>query len=295
MKSGPQAALLPDCRRLHLNHGPIDLIVEAFGAEREVRAAYRQAIRRFSTILEELVAELAALRRPFRTEQPPEIFRGSVARRMVRAVAPHARVFVTPMAAVAGAVADEVLSALTAGRRLDRAYVNNGGDIALHLEAGQAFATGLVLAAERPTPVGLTRIEHEMPVRGIATSGRGGRSFSLGIADIVTVLAGDAAAADAAATLIANAVDVDHPGIERRPACELDPDGDLGNLAVTVAVGPLDREAVAAALDAGLRVASRMQRRGLIAGAFLSLDGVTRTLADGPALVVRDCGAATPI
>ena len=30
--SGPQASLLSDGRRLHLNHGPIDLIVEAFGA-----------------------------------------------------------------------------------------------------------------------------------------------------------------------------------------------------------------------------------------------------------------------
>ncbi len=37
------------------------------------------------------------------------------------------------MAAVAGAVADHILAAMIAGRRLAKAYVNDGGDIALHL------------------------------------------------------------------------------------------------------------------------------------------------------------------
>ena len=86
-------------------------------------------------------------------------------------------------------------------------------------------------------------------MRGIATSGQGGRSFSLGIADAVTVLARRAADADAAATMIANAVDLDHPAIQRRPAVRLDPDSDLGDLPVTVAVGDLSRSEVAAALD----------------------------------------------
>lgn len=294
MQAGPQVMLLPDGRRLHLNHGPMDLIVEAFGTDREVEAAYRQATERFSTMLAELVAELSELRRPFRTDRPPEAFRGPVASRMARAVAPHAGVFVTPMAAVAGAVADEILESLLSGRRLDRAYTNNGGDIALYLAPGQAFTTGLVGSAERPTPLGTVRIEHAMPVRGIATSGRGGRSFSLGIADSVTVIAADAAAADAAATLIANAVDIDHPAVERRPARELDPDSDLGDRAVTVSVGPLDGDAVYAALDRGVCAAGGMLRRGLIAGALLSLAGATRTVGDGVATAARDCGPARP-
>ena len=53
---GPTAHLLPD-GRLHLNHGPIDLIVEAFGARGDVQTAYGRASDRFATILEELVAE----------------------------------------------------------------------------------------------------------------------------------------------------------------------------------------------------------------------------------------------
>ena len=88
-------------------------------------------------------------------------------------------------------------------------------------------------------------------MRGVATSGWQGRSHSLGIADAVTVLARCAAVADAAATLIANAVDVDHPGIRREPARVLDEDSDLGDRPVTVAVPALDPETIDAALDAG--------------------------------------------
>jgi ApbE superfamily uncharacterized protein (UPF0280 family) len=58
------AHLLPDGRRLHLQHGPIDLIVEAWGDARAVAAAYQRAVARFPTILPELVAELTILRTP---------------------------------------------------------------------------------------------------------------------------------------------------------------------------------------------------------------------------------------
>lgn len=294
MQAGPQIALLPDGRRLHLNHGPIDLIVEAFGASGEVEAAYHQAAERFSTVLAELVAELPKLRQRYEAVSPTEAFHGSVSRRMARAVAPHTDVFVTPMAAVAGAVADEILAALVSGRLIDRAYVNNGGDIALYLTPGHVFKTGLAGSSERPVPLGTVRIDHAVPVRGIATSGRGGRSFSLGIAESVTVLAADSAAADAAATLIGNAVDIDHPAIERRPACELDADSDLGDRPVTVSVGALDGDAVAAALGAGVRAACRMQDRRLIAGALLSLAGTVRTVGDVFVPEARDCAPALP-
>jgi len=110
-------------------------------------------------------------------------------------------------------------------------------------------------------------------VRGIATSGWRGRSFSLGIADSVTVLARDGAAADAAATLVANAVNVDHPAVERRPARDLDPDSDLREHPVTVAVGTLDFEALAEALARGRREARRLIEAGLIAAAYIELQG----------------------
>ena len=336
--------------RLHLQHGPIDLVIEAFGAADEVERAYAQAIDRFGDILPTLVGELAVLRRPVMQAYP--LLQGPVARRMAEAVWPHRTVFITPMAAVAGAVADEMLQAMVRGRTLDKAYVNDGGDIALHLAPGQSLRAGIVADSttspfrwgsapsygamgsqpsearlmsgrtlhsnvrERrrkhdaaltppstitstPPPLngeerysldGVALLTHERPVRGVATSGWGGRSFSRGIADSATVLAATAAAADAAATMIANAVNADHPAIERRPADSLDPDSDLGELPVTVAVGALPPEIVDAALDRGLVEARRLRLRGLIDSVALSVQGQWRLETGGTPLALSEAG-----
>jgi ApbE superfamily uncharacterized protein (UPF0280 family) len=286
MARGPQIAMLPDGKRLHLQYGPTDMIVEADGDKDEIAAVYRQAIARFRTILPELVGELPRLRQPVAEDMLADSFRWSTARRMAEAARLHRGVFVTPMAGVAGAVADELLAAMVKGRRLGRAYANNGGDIAIHLEDGAEFTVGLVGYPNNPEPVGRFTITQDMPVRGVATSGRHGRSFSLGIADAVTVLARNAASADVAATLIANRVNVDHPAIERRPAQALDPDNDLGRLPVTVAVGPLDQASRDAALDAGLACAEAMRGTGLIYGAVLALNETYRVAGPGLAEVL---------
>jgi ApbE superfamily uncharacterized protein (UPF0280 family) len=259
--------------RLHLQDGPIDLIVEAFGAAEEIDRAYRAAGARFLTILDELCEELPSLRSA--AAEPPQ---GIVARRMWDAVQPFARdVFITPMAAVAGAVAEEVLGAMTGVAPLQRAYVNNGGDIALALAPGETLRIGMVDRPDMPGMFGSLFIAADQPVRGIATSGWRGRSFSLGIADAVTVLADTAAMADAAATIIANAVDLPgHAAIDRRPARDLAPDNDLGVRPVTVAVGALTDVEKEQALQRGCRVAEMCLERRLIRAAALHLGGVTR-------------------
>ncbi|QND67491.1 UPF0280 family protein [Mesorhizobium loti] len=271
---GPQTHWLHDGKRLHLNHGPIDLIVEAFGDADECSAAYAQAVARFQTILMELVEELPELRLPA-FFLAPRTFAGPTARRMEAAVMPLAECFITPMAAVAGSVADEMLAALLADRKLDRAYVNNGGDCALHIGKGQSM--GLAIAGTGNDLADRITIRAEDGVRGVATSGWRGRSFSLGIADAVTVLAKTGAEADAAATLIANAVDLPgNPAIKRIPAHDLSPDSDLGARLVTHGVGTLALGEVARALDNGLAVAEDFRRRGLIAGSALFLGGEIR-------------------
>jgi len=276
--SGPQARLLaPNLpkggQRLHLNHGPIDLIIEAFGAPAEIAAAYDQAVARFQTILTELVAELPDLRKA--ATASPRAFASSITRRMEAAVCPLSTDFITPMAAVAGSVADETMAAMIAGRRLEKAYVNDGGDIALFLSRGAA-----INAAIAGTGHGLSdrvTIRHADPVRGMATSGWRGRSFSLGIADAVTVLARTAAEADAAATIIANAVDLPgHSAIARAPASSMAPDTDLGDRLVTVEVGKLTLTEIAAALERGHAVAAALRKRGLIESAALFLAGDSR-------------------
>jgi ApbE superfamily uncharacterized protein (UPF0280 family) len=271
----PQIRFLADGRRLHLQDGPIDLIVEACGRETEVRAAYDAAARRFTGLLDELCGELPDLRQA--ADPTRCILRGTVARRMYAAVAPFAsKHFITPMAAVAGAVAEEILGAMTGAAQLDRAYVNNGGDIALHLADGERFTVGLM---DRPDAQGLMRtmiVDADDPVRGVATSGRHGRSFSLGIADAVTLLARTASQADAAATIVANAVDLPgHPAIVRVAARDLQPDSDLGGRLVTRDVGKLSGNEIGKALDAGRRRARELLSAGLIEGAALRLLGET--------------------
>jgi hypothetical protein len=271
----PQIAWLACGKRLHLQDGPIDLIVEAEGGVSEVRAAYEGAARRFTGLLDELCAELTELRRAADPRQCS--LKGVVARRMHDAVAPFARDhFITPMAAVAGSVAGEILGAMLIAAPLDRAYVNNGGDIALHLSAGKQFSIGLL---DRPDRLGMMRtltVDADDTARGIATSGRHGRSFSLGIADAVTVLARTASQADAAATIIANAVDLPgHRAIVRYPANELQPDSDLGGRLVTRDVGELSYDEIAAALEAGAACARKLLAAGLIDGATLRLLGET--------------------
>jgi len=273
MKRLPQIALLSDGRRLHLQDGPIDLIVEARGDASQVRAAYDAAARRFTGLLDELCLELTELRKA--AEPGACALKGVVARRMYAAVAPYAPdCFITPMAAVAGSVAEEILGAMLSAASLDQAYVNNGGDIALHLARGEHFSVGLM---DRPGRDGVMRrmkVVADDPVRGIATSGRHGRSFSLGIADAVTVLAATASQADAAATIIANAVDLPgHPAIVRQPANELQPDSDLGARLVTRDVSELSPTEIAAALESGAECARHLFDRGLIEGAVLQLSG----------------------
>ncbi len=282
---GPAARMLPDGRRLHLQHGPIDLIVGATGPDAEVRAAYALAVDRFQDVLDRLVDELPLLRSPIAAPRPRP--KGPVARRMVAAVWPHRAVFVTPMAAVAGAVADEMLAAMTAGPKLETACVNNGGDIAVHLVDGARLRLGVVGEIDNPAIDATAVLTAESPVRGVATSGWRGRSRSFGIADAATVLARSAAAADAAATLIANAVSADHPAIARAPAADLDDNTDLGTRAVTTAVGALDPETLSAALDRGAGCAAEMIEAGHAIAAMLVLRQERRVIGEAPALAAR--------
>jgi uncharacterized protein len=265
--------LLPDGRRLHLNDGPIDLIIEADGAAHAVRAAYASAARQFVTILDGLCAELPLLR----SRSTPQSAKptGAIARAMAAAVFPYSeQSFITPMAAVAGAVAQAVLAAMTRAADLDRAYVNNGGDIAIHLSDRHHYTLGMIERLDSATLFGSVEISAASPVRGVATSGWRGRSFSLGIADAVTVLAHDAAKADAAATIIANAVDLPgHPAVTRVPANEIAPDSDLGAIPVTRGVGLLSGSDIDMALCRCLPLAESLRERRLIDSAALCLQG----------------------
>lgn len=273
----PLTNIIPD-GRLHLQHGPIDLII---GAEGDREGAFLAAERRFETVLTELMDELPELRKPF--DSSTKMLSGETAQRMHRATEPFVgHSYVTRMAAVAGAVADTVLASMIEEAVLTRACVNNGGDIAIHLAEGQSYSAAI--AAQCGVHLGRLKVSYNDPVRGIATSGRHGRSLSMGIADSVTVLARTAAEADVAATLIANAVDLPgHPGITRKPANEVRDETDLGALPVVTNCTTLTEYECQQALIAGEETAKSFLRQGLISGAALILQGVSVTL--GHALI----------
>lgn len=260
----PSAAILPCGCRLHLQHGPIDLII---GVDQDQDNAFDAATHRFETVLEELVSELAELRLPLNAAlKRPD---GNIAQRMDFACRPYAKnEFVTRMAAVAGSVADEVMRAMKQTTNCQKSYVNNGGDISLFLGGEERFVTAML--SHDGIELGRIEIAAKDQISGIATSGRHGRSHSLGIADSVTVLASNAAQADVAATLIANAVDIPgHSSIERIAAAELSPDSDLGDRLVVVGCGKLSFEDQKSAIEHGEAKADEFLNKGLIKSAAI--------------------------
>ncbi len=266
--------------RLHLNHGPIDLVIGVWGDKDHQSTAFAAAQSRFATILDELVSELETLRCRY---DPAQEFSSPVARRMQAAIAPFGNQhFITPMAAVAGAVADEIMDEMRQAALLSRAFVNNGGDIAVHVEDAKTLTIGLI---NRPEPEfaaiqGNAHIDAASGIGGIATSGRHGRSFSLGIADSATALAANAASADAAATIIANHVNINSDFISRTPAHQLDPDSDLDDLLVVTNIGDLSSAQISDALDNGAALATNFYQINSIIGAHLKLAEATRTIGN---------------
>ncbi|MFT5390052.1 MAG: ApbE superfamily uncharacterized protein (UPF0280 family) [Gammaproteobacteria bacterium] len=257
--------------RVFLQHGPINLVIHADGDAHDVALAYAQLCDAFPFWLGTLVEELTRLRQGESFTMP--LPSGNIARRMAKSVRDCAPTFATPMAAIAGAIADEAIELFHQQTGIVRAYVNNGGDIALYVSPGETLKVGIVADTKNGQPTATVTVDAASGIGGVATSGWQGRSCSFGIADAVTVLARTAATADVAATLVANAVDIEHPGIERRPANEIDEDTDLGSRLVTVGVPQLTPSQVELALALGRVEAVRLQQLGQIHGAALSLQG----------------------
>jgi ApbE superfamily uncharacterized protein (UPF0280 family) len=267
MPRRPSAAAAGE--RLHLSHGPIDVVLKAcvpmpFAQPRPPAGASGNPAG-------------AVRRSPCRTPMTSPRADGPVARRMLAAWS-FADVFVAPMAGgrrwPTSCWQHDAAASLGASSSATR------GDIAVLVAPDQTRQRRRrrVLRGATPLLNGAIRIDATSGIGGIATSGARGRSFSLGIADAVTTLARDAATADVAATLVANAVNVDSPAIRRRPARELDPDSDLRDLPVTVSVGPLTSAEIDAALANGEGRALDYRRRGLIVDAALMLAGRSRML-----------------
>ena len=262
-----------DGNRLQLQQGPINLVIKAFGAKVAVQKAYQKAIHYFPSILPGLVLNLEKLKQTVALEMETTEARIEcpTSQHMIKTTSVFAGKFVTPMACVAGAVADQVLSVIRDTPGIDKAFVNNGGDIAVYLTPKQSLDIGVVPSLVKAVPEAKFTLRNRDLISGVATSGWNGPSFSRGIADAVTVLAGSAAEADIAATLIANEVNVESPAVTRKQAFLIDDTSDLGSRLVTTHVGVLSKLEIATALENGLVCAQLMIRENRISAALISV------------------------
>ena len=202
----------------------------------------------------------------------------------------------TPLAAVAGAVADEVAEfALALGA--DRVVVNNGGDIAVRLSSGQSLRVGVKPPdpeQDQASPImGRLNLRGGDGIGGVASSGWQGRSHSSGVADLVTVWGSSAAQADAAATALGNAAQA--PGAESAPAQDIDPDSGLGEQKLTTQVGPLPREQRLAALRGAREVAHRLHGQGIIIGCLVLVQGEALLLDQGRRITLAGPAASAKL
>lgn len=260
--------------QVFVDFGPVSMVITASRNGEGDTQLCRAAFPVIAACLEDLRPSLEMLRR-----YPPQVELEQLTgagETMARAVLRTGDPWLTPMAAVAGTVADAVADFLFA-QGAEKVTANNGGDIALRLSPGQSLGLGVLYDLERG---GVDRVVHltaEKGVGGVATSGLGGRSLTTGIASGVTVFSRRCAQADALATLLADRSCIDSPAVHTRLAGELDPDSDIADLPVVVSVEPLSREEKERALEQVLREAEEQYRRGNLLACIATVQGVTVT------------------
>jgi len=248
--------------------GPMRLVIRAWnGGQPEIKLT-RQAAEVSISYLERIARCQSLLSRPIpEIEDLPE---DELALRMITSANAIGDEDLTPMAAVAGTIADAAADWLV-GQNMDRVIVDNGGDIALRLKAGETATVGIRPRIDNMQVSHVLHLDGSQSTWGVATSGVGGRSLTRGIASAVTVVAATASAADAAATAIGNACFVEDCGIIQLPAESLDPNTDLAGLSVTTKVGELLPEKVAMAIKSARQKAELLSQRNIIFGAFMAL------------------------
>jgi len=248
----------------------------------EVSFAYLEAVAKHKKVLSDFVGNIKAL---------PE---NDLAQRMIESVQAIGDIDLTPMAAVAGTLADAVADWLFI-RGSTKVVVDNGGDIAIRLAAGETATVGIRPQINHFDISHIARLDDRCSSWGVTTSGLGGRSFTRGIASAVTVLAASASVADAAATAIANACYVRDKNIRQTPAEQIDPNTDLAGKMVTISVGKLTGDKRKVAQINALQRAEDLVACGVIAGALIFQDALYSMTSSLAARICRidDCRAGS--
>lgn len=260
--------------KLFLDYGPISMVIAASRDGEPLTELCRDASQIAVDCLTELGPQLKLLKRSWTQFEPGEL--SGVAVTMWQAVQATADNDLTPMAAVAGAFADKVADWLQQ-QGATKVLVNNGGDVAIRLLADETTKVGVMPEIGGEGFSKLVRLTSGDGIGGIATSGLGGRSFTCGVMESVTVLAKSCAVADAFATSLANASYIDSSAVVRGLARLIDPDTDIPDLMVTESVGRLTPQEVQQSMQQVLaRLRDNVDKR-IIKGATLHLQGANRS------------------
>ncbi len=251
--------------------GPMRLVIRAWQNSRPQIALCRQAAQVSFSYLEAIARHQIILGTP--VEQIAVLPPNHLAKRMIQSVKTVGDADLTPMAAVAGTIADAVADWLFA-RGPTKVVVENGGDIAIRLAAGQTATVGIRPQMNSLDISHIANLDDRRSSWGVTTSGLGGRSFTRGIASAVTVIAENASIADAAATSIANACFVEDDHILQIPAEQMDPNTDLKGVNVTVDVGFLNADKKIQAVKSALSKTDDLYRQECIVGALIALEDV---------------------
>jgi len=266
-----QSITLLDEETIIAECGPMRLAIRAWQNSRpqttlcrqaaQAAFAYLEGVATHKTVLSNVAGNIKALPK------------NDLTQRMIESARAIGDIDLTPMAAVAGTIADAVADWLC-GRGLTKVVVDNGGDIAIRLAAGETATVGIRPQIDRFDISHIARLDDSRSSWGVTTSGFGGRSFTRGIASAVTVIAENASIADAAATAIANACFVEDSSIVQIPAEQLDPNTDLKGVNVTVDVGALSTAKKIQAVEMALSKADALCRQEIITGALIALEDI---------------------
>lgn len=272
--------LMPYDKSIHLLQGgavlvecgPMRLVIDArigkvAQPQQSVQAA-EQAVR----FLEGVAQARPFLGRDFRALIPRVT--DPLALKMVASVQAVGDADLTPMAAVAGTMADAVADFLL-NRGMTRVLVENGGDVSIRSCDGGPVTVGIRPRVDSPAISHALVLGPERTAWGVATSGFGGRSLTRGVLDAASVVAADASLADAAATAVANAGCIADDSVVRKPAEALDPHTDIAGLDVTFLVGRLAEESKQRAVDLSMRRAEQLIANRIIFGAFVACQGLS--------------------
>ncbi|MFZ3048458.1 MAG: hypothetical protein WA151_21295 [Desulfatirhabdiaceae bacterium] len=268
---------LPGGRAVLAENGPLHMVIQAFqGPDPHLERAMDAAEYAFDC-LKRVADQLPVLKRwPGDIHALPS---DPIPRAMVESVRAIGDSDLTPMAAVAGTLADAVADWLFE-LGLSRVIVDNGGDIAIRLAPGETARVGLRPEIQHPEISHVLTLDSRHRSWGVNTSGLGGRSFTCGVASAVTAIARTSSLADAAATAVANACFVAGADVVQMPAEQLDPNTDIPGLLVTVTVGRLSPTQTAEALSNALKKAEQLTQKGVILGALVAVGNQMVQTAD---------------